>query len=256
MPNNLKQQPIMIFLHGWGQSAQIWHRQIKHFSPLIRTYAINLPGHGGAPDLPQEEWTQHIADEINHISQGKPVVLIGWSLGGQITLKVQQHIHNLAGLVLLSTTPCFRQQKDWVHGCSDEVWQGFSQAAQTQNPKLMQRFFQMMLHGDKLTRNAIQTIAKEAINKQQPPTQQALQAGLSLLSSLDLRESLARITMPSLVVHGLQDVIVPAQAGEYLAANITKSELHTFEDCGHAPFLTHHAAFNQQLEAWWKNLSM
>jgi len=256
MPNNLDQQPIMIFLHGWGQSTQIWHQQIKHFSPLTRTYAINLLGHGGAPDMPQEEWTQHITDEINHISQGKPVLLVGWSLGGQIALRIQQHINHLAGLVLISTTPCFRQQEDWSHGCSDEVWQGFEQASQQQTPKLMQRFFQMMLHGDKLTRKAMQTIAKEAINKQQAPTQQALQAGLSLLSSLDLRETLARITVPSLVVHGLQDVIVPVQAGEYLAGNITNSELHTFEDCGHAPFLTHHAAFNQQLEAWWKNLSM
>ncbi len=248
--------PNIIFLHGWGQSAQIWHQQIKYFSPLTRTYAINLPGHGGAPDIPQEEWAQHIADEINHISQDKPVLLIGWSLGGQIALKVKQHIHNLAGLVLISTTPCFRQQKDWVHGCSDEVWQGFEQASQQQTPKLMQRFFQMMLHGDKLGRKEILHIAKTAINKQQPLMQQALQSGLSLLSSLDLRENLAHIAVPSLVVHGLQDVIVPAQAGEYLAANIANSELHTFEDCGHAPFLTHHVAFNQLLESWWKNLSM
>lgn len=261
MPNNIKQQPMMIFLHGWGQSAQIWHQQIKHFSPIAHTYAINLPGHGGAVDVfqgvkTQDDWMKHITDEINHISQGKPVLLVGWSLGGQIVLSVQQHINHLAGLVLLSTTPCFRQQEDWSHGCNDEVWQGFSQTAQTQNPKLMQRFFQMMLYGDKLTRKAMQTIAKKAINKQQPPTQQGLQSGLNLLSSLDLRKNLARIAVPSLVVHGVQDVIVPAQAGEYLAANTTNSELHTFEDCGHAPFLTHHAAFNQQLEAWWKNLSM
>ncbi len=255
MPNNLN-QPTIIFLHGWGQSAQIWYQQIKHFSPLARTYAINLPGHGGAPDVSQDEWTQHITSEINHISQDKPVLLVGWSLGGEIALKIQQHIHRLAGLILISTTPCFRQQKDWPHGCSDEVWRGFTQASQQQTPKLMQRFFQMMLHGDTLTRKAMQTFAREAINKQQPPTQQTLQTGLSLLSSLDLRETLARISVPSLVIHGMQDVIVPVHAGEYLARKITNAKLHIIQDCGHAPFLTHDVTFNQQMEAWWKNLSM
>ena len=256
MPNNLDQQPIMIFLHGWGQSTQIWHQQIKHFSPLTRTYAINLLGHGGAPDMPQEEWTQHITDEINHISQGKPVLLVGWSLGGQIALRIQQHINHLAGLVLISTTPCFRQQEDWSHGCSDEVWQGFEQASQQQTPKLMQRFFQMMLHGDKLGQKEIQYIAKTAINKENPPTNQGLATGLNLLSDLDNRAFLGDIQLPTLVVHGAQDVIVPIKAGQYLAAHIPNTQLQIFEDCGHAPFLTHHVAFNQLLESWWKNLSM
>ncbi|MDQ7004325.1 MAG: alpha/beta fold hydrolase [Ghiorsea sp.] len=250
------QFPILIFLHGWGQSAQIWHQQIKYFSAHYSTYTIHLPGHGGAPNISQAHWAQHITDEINHVSQGSPVLLMAWSLGGQIALHIQQHIHNLTGLVLVSTTPCFRQQEDWQYGCNDEVWQGFSQAATTQNPKLMQRFFQMMLHGDKLTRKDMQTIAKEAINKQQPPTQQSLQAGLSLLSNLDLRKILAHIAVPSLIVHGVQDVIVPQEAGQYLSHAIPHATLQVFEECGHAPFLTHHAAFNQQLEAWWKNLSM
>ncbi|MDQ6983839.1 MAG: alpha/beta fold hydrolase, partial [Ghiorsea sp.] len=245
MPNNLNQQPIMIFLHGWGQSAQIWHQQIKHFSLLTRTYAIHLPGHGGAPDIPQEEWTQHITDEINHISQGKPVLLVGWSLGGQISLNIQQNLDNMVGLGLISTTPCFRQQDDWFHGCSDEVWQGFSQAAKMQNPKLMQRFFHMMLHGDKLSRKDLQHIAQTAINKRNPPSTLGLQAGLSLLSSLDARDNLSDIKLPTFVAHGANDAIVPLQAGQYSSQFIPNSEIHTFEDCGHAPFLTHHAAFNQ-----------
>ncbi len=250
--------PNIIFLHGWGQSVQIWHEQNKHFSPLTRMFCVNLPGHGGAADVTQDEWLHHLSAEIQHHinTHTQPTILVGWSLGGQIALALQAQLNNLSGLVLVSTTPCFRQKDDWKHGCSDEVWQGFTQAATTQNPKLMQRFFQMMLHGDKLTRQGIREIAKTAIDKNNPPTSTGLQAGLSLLSDLDERDKLASISRPTLVVHGKQDAVVSVQAGQYLAAHIPNTQLQIFEDCGHAPFLTHHVAFNQLLESWWKNLSM
>jgi len=254
----MQTQPTIIFLHGWGQSSQIWQQQIKYFTPLTRVYAINLPGHGGANNIPSEQWLAHLTHEIQHHinTHHQPTLLVTWSLGGQIALKIYANIIGLSGLALISTTPSFRQQTTWTHGCSDDVWQGFTQAAETQNPKLMQRFFQMMLHGDKLSRHALRDTAKTAINKDNPPTTQGLQAGLSLLSDLDLRQNLASITCPTLVVHGQQDVIVPVQAGQYLAEHIPNAELQIFKDCGHAPFLTHHVAFNQLLESWWKNLSM
>ncbi|MDQ6980196.1 MAG: alpha/beta fold hydrolase [Ghiorsea sp.] len=251
--------PNIIFLHGWGQSTQIWHQQITYFSPFTRTYTINLPGHGGAGDIKEPQWIAHLNQEIEyHINtHQQPTILVGWSLGGQIALTLQAALQDkLAGLVLVSTTPAFRQQNHWLHGCSDEVWQGFEQASQQQTPKLMQRFFQMMLHGDKLSRKEMQNIAKTAINKESPPTTQGLATGLNLLSDLDNRPFLGDIQLPTLVVHGAQDVIVPTKAGQYLAARIPNTQLQIFEDCGHAPFLTHHVAFNQLLESWWKNLSM
>jgi len=254
----MQTQPNIIFLHGWGQSVQVWHQQIRYFTPRTRVYAVNLPGHGGASDIPQEQWISHLAQEIRHHinTHNHPTILVGWSLGGQIALKIHAHLSNLAGLALVSTTPTFRQQHDWKYGCSHEVWQGFSQGAAQQDPKLMRRFFQMMLHGDKLSRKEIQTLSQKAIDKRTPPTFQGLQTGLSFLSNLDLRDELPDISLPTLVLHGAQDVIVPAQAGQYLAEQISHANLHVFEDCGHAPFLTHHVAFNQKLELWWKSLSV
>jgi len=249
--------PHIIFLHGWGQSVQIWHQQTNFFTSLMPTYAINLPGHGGASDMKQDIWLKHVTQAIQQRidTHQQPTILVGWSLGGQIALKVHQDIVGLTGLVLTATTPCFRQQNDWLHGCSDEIWQGFEQAATAQNPKLMQRFFQMMLHGDKLSRKDIQYIAKTAMDKTSPPSTQALQAGLHFLSKFDLRNTLKYMKLPTLVIHGAQDVIVPVAAGQHLAQHIPNAEQHIFQDCGHAPFLTHHAEFNRLLEQWWKNIS-
>jgi len=37
----------LVFLHGWGQSQQIWYAQKKHFHDA---FFINLAGHGGRDD--------------------------------------------------------------------------------------------------------------------------------------------------------------------------------------------------------------
>jgi len=252
------QHPHFIFLHGWGQSTQIWHQQMHNYACFKDASFINLPGHGVATEAHQDDWLSQLTEQIQLDigDHNQPSILIGWSLGGQVVLAIETQLSDLKGLVLISTTPRFRQSSDWTSGCSDEVWQGFSQAAMHSTPKLMQRFFQMMIMGDNLSRTELQLIAKESINKVTPPSPQALHAGLALLSSLDLRSNLKKISLPTLILHGAQDVIVPLAAGQYLADHIPNAKSHVFQDCGHAPFLSHHVAFNQVLELWWKNLSM
>ncbi|MDX8382500.1 MAG: alpha/beta fold hydrolase [Ghiorsea sp.] len=242
----------IIALHGWAQSSQIWFQQ-----PFL--HSLNLPGHGGCQLRESEDWLNHLETEILLLAKDKPFILMGWSLGGQLALAIEQRLRDaqhIKGLILVSSTPCFRQQHDWQHGCSNDIWQGFSQAAQQENTKLMSRFFQMMLHGDKLSRQERNQLAIQAINRHLKPSSAALTSGLSLLSTLDSRPSLQSITTPTLIIHGQQDAIVPIQAGEYLAQNIPSSQFHTFKDCGHAPFLSQHSKFNQLLESWCQNISM
>lgn len=250
-------KPHFVFLHGWGQSSQVWHQQTHTFLNLANIHMLHLPGHDGTANLDMGNWLSFLEQQLHKISNQKNIILIGWSLGGQLALALEKTpsiSRIIQGLVLVSTTPCFRQRPNWHHGCSNEIWQGFS--ASTQDPKNLQRFFQMMLHGDKLTRREIQTIAKESINHTTPLDFGGLDAGLQLLSTLDLRQQLQNINTPTLIFHGQEDVITPVQAGQYLANNIPRSELHIFKDCGHAPFLTHHAEFNTRLEQWWKNISV
>ena len=242
----------IIALHGWAQSTQIWFQQ-----PFL--HSLNLPGHGGCQPLDSQSWLAHLEAEILLLAKGQPFILMGWSLGGQLALVLEQRLRAqqcIKGLVLVSSTPCFRQQHDWKHGCSDDIWQSFAQAAQQEDPKLKSRFFQTMLHGDKLSRQERNQLARQAVNRQLQPSLAGLTSGLSMLSTLDLRPTLQGIAVPTLIVHGQHDAIVPIQAGEYLAENIPTSQFHTFKNCGHAPFLSQHSKFNNILEPWCQNISM
>ena len=65
-----------------------------------------------------------------------------------------------------------------------------------------------------------------------------LAAGLTVLSSTDLRRELTRIRQPALVMHGAHDRIVPHVAGRRLAAALPDARFALLRACAHAPFLS------------------
>ncbi|MFQ5581689.1 MAG: alpha/beta fold hydrolase [Mariprofundaceae bacterium] len=242
----------LVFLHGWGQSVRIWQMQTEYFSPKAEVYAMNLPGHGDMPDAPADAWLDALAGEM----PAGPSMLVGWSLGGLLAMQMAlEHPEHIAGLVLVSATPCFCSRADWPHGCADHVFAGFEQGIATQTDKTMHRFFALMLHGDTLTRPEHNHITQLATDRSHLPTLSGLQAGLALLSGLDLRENLQQINCPVLIMHGDRDAIIPIAAGHYLAEHIPDTSWLPFRDCGHTPFLSRPEHFNEQLEAWCQTIS-
>jgi len=245
-----RQKP-MVFVHGWGQSASIWFEQRQPFADAI---FASLPGHGGAADAPPGTWCDALTGQM----PATPCILIGWSLGGMLALDIAlQSPERIAGLVLVSSTPCFRQRPGWPHGCDSETFTAFEQgihAPDTERNRVLSRFFSLMLHGDELPRSTFNQLARQAVDRQHPASLSGLEQGLELLNSMDFRGQLDGITMPTLILHGEQDAVVPAAAGRELAGNIPHAVSHILPGCGHAPFLTKAKVFNDKLEAWCRTL--
>ncbi len=246
-------KPVLVFLHGWGQSAKVWFAQTEHFSEQFDVHALNLPGHGGASDAVADDWVEVLAKELPQ----QPAILVGWSLGGimamQLALKFPEKV---VALALVATTPSFCMREGWASGASPELLEGFRAGAESREAKMLSRFFALMLHGDELPRPAFNRLAREAVDKAHPPSRAGMQAGLEILSETDLRGQIINIDKPVLILHGEQDAIVPFAAGEYLAAHIENAALISFAPCGHAPMLTQAEEFNEKLEAWCRAISI
>jgi len=241
--------PALVFLHGWGQAAQTWHAQLDYFAASHKVLALNLPGHGGAEDKPVELWEETLLS----LFPAEPVILVGWSLGGMLALRLaQNNAARLAGLALLSTTPSFRLRPGWMHACADDVFERFQESLETNENRLLERFFALMLQGDDLDRRRYLEIVRQAVDRRHPATPAGLRAGLDLLDALDLRDALADVSVPLLVVHGLRDAIVPAGAAQFLAGRLPDADLRLLQ-AGHAPHLTQPQAFNTLLEEWCLN---
>jgi pimeloyl-ACP methyl ester carboxylesterase len=72
-------------------------------------------------------------------------------------------------------------------------------------------------------------------------TPEELMAGLEYLACTDLRAQLPRIAVPTTLVHGSADQIIPLASTQYLAAHLQQAELVTIPDGGHALPYTHAA---------------
>lgn len=242
----------LVFIHGWGQSARIWRRQSDYFRGTSAVHLSGLPGHGGKPDAPAESWVERLAGQLPDI----PCILVGWSLGGLLAMQLALNDpERIAALVLVSTTPCFRRRPDWPHGCADDVWTDFEQGIAAHPARTMRRFFALMMHGDVLPRGEHGRMAREVVDHDQPPTPHGLQQGLVMLDELDLRPHLGRIVQPALIMHGDNDAVIPVAAGHYLSKQLPHAAWLPFTGCGHAPFLSQAEKFNEQLEAWCRNIS-
>jgi len=245
--------PTLVFVHGWGQSAQVWHAQVaffaEHFAEKFAVQSVNLPGHGGAADVPFDAWENALLDAL----PDGPVVLIGWSLGGMLGMRLAlRQPERLAGLVLLSSTPRFRVAEDWVHACDDEVFERFQEALESDAPRLLDRFFALMLQGDELSKRQYIEIARTAVDKRHPVSMQGLRCGLQWLDTLDLRAELAQIKLPTLIIHGEADAVTPVGAARYMARHIPGADLQLMQG-GHALHLSSAQQLNEALEAWCLN---
>lgn len=232
----------VVFLHGWGQSRQIWYQQMEYFADAV---FLNLPGHGGSAE--HDDWIKAMADQLPET----PSIIVGWSLGGiiamQLALKCPEKVK---GLGLISTTPSFCNRNHWHHGCDQVTFHAFESGVKEASSKTMSRFFKLMFQGDSISRSEYNQIAKEGIDKTRLPTEATLNKGLDHLATTDLRESVSSIFMPTLVMHGVQDAIIPESAGRWLTGKLPNATWRLLDECGHAPFLAHAEIFNSELERW------
>jgi len=231
-----------VFVHGWGQSSQIWYQQRQHFPQA--TY-LNLPGHGDRPYC--EQWLEDIMQQCPKT----PFTLIGWSLGGMLAIRLaQQYPECIRQLVLFNSTPLFCQHASWRHGSKPEWLHHIQHAVQHHDMNMMNRFFALMFHQTNISRRTYQHIARHAVDKQHPPSPNALLHGLNILEQWDLREVLTQITQPTLLIHGEQDAVIPVEASQYMAQHLPHATHHIIAGAGHAPFLTHAEICHNILESW------
>ena len=104
----------MIFTHGWKDSSAAWTALVDQLGGSGNTW--DLPYHGGSgpltkPDQPAHAQLLELLDQ-QVTESGSPVVLVGHSLGGYLSLAYTlEHPDKVAGLVLVATGPGFKRDE-------------------------------------------------------------------------------------------------------------------------------------------------
>lgn len=232
------QGPDLVLLHGWGMNMGVWAGLPAEITALRQVTAIELPGHGASPFDPawdgRRAWARASLD-----AAPERAVWLGWSLGGLIALEAALDApERVAALVLVTATPRFVQGPDWPAAMAPGTLAQFHDTLLADPALALERFLFLQMRGGDGARETLRTLRGELANRP-TPRPEALALGLDLLREGDLRERLAALACPTQWIFGERDTLVPAAAGEGVAALLPAAGIAIIPGAAHAPFLSH-----------------
>lgn len=229
--------PDLVLLHGWAMHSGIWSGVREQLAQHFHLHLVDLPGHGFSPAC-EPGTLAHVVELVADILPPACIVC-GWSLGGQIAIELALlEPARVRKLALISTTPCFIKRKDWLYGMEVATLQLFMQNLTRDYPTTLSRFLTLQTNGSGDT-TAVLAQLRESFFQRRQPDEAALQMGLGILLTTDLREKLRNVNQSSLVLHGENDIITDPGAARWMNQQLPSSELIMLSHCGHALFLSH-----------------
>ncbi len=240
--------PPVVLIHGWGLHGGVWERTAQTLASTHTVLRVDLPGFGASAPLTCPYTAEALAEAVAPVVPAGAVWL-GWSLGGLVALAAAYRGVNMAKLVLVDATPRFVQAGDWPHAMAREVLGEFATELARDYRATVLRFLALQARGSERAREELRTL-RESVFARGEPAREALSGGLDVLRDTDLRAQLACLDVPTLLIHGARDVLVPAQAAAQTARTLPNARLALIEGAGHAPFLSHPDEFERELMAF------
>lgn len=245
----------ILFVHGWCMSSAVWGLQRDVVAADHRFLAVDLRGHGGstAAQTGSGSFAAHAADLVGLVRQLdlRDLVAVGWSLGAQVLLKAYPALQQqLKGLVLVGATPRFSAAPHFPWGVPVKEATGMRLKVRRNLERALEGFQRTLFVEGELADPVAAAAVAQVLYAVNLPDQAAALHGLEALMDEELLEEAGQVRCPTLLIHGSKDQTCLPAASAWLAQQITGSRRVLLEGCGHAPFLSRSAAFNQNLLAF------
>lgn len=245
--------PDLIMLHGWGMHAGVWYMVTARLASNYRIHSVDLPGHGRSRDskvaATLNQWADRVAESVIPRLSG-PACLLGWSLGGMVALQLaHDYPSQFRRLMLVATSLRFCQANDWHDAVAPEVLQSFANDLQRDHHGTLQRFLALQVTGDAQARQTLKVL-RQHILEQHEPEAAALETGLEILRTADLRSLADQLQPPVFLIGGERDRLVSPAALHKVSALLAQSQLEIIPAAGHAPFISQPEAFVNLVKAW------
>lgn len=237
----------LTLLHGWGLHGGIWDA-LRAALPAQAMHTPDLPGYGGSARV--SPYTAEVLADAIAPTLPDAGLLLGWSMGGMVALALAaRHPQKVRALVLVATTPSYVNRAGWDKGLTPELLAGFAQGVQNDYRATLLRFLSLQARGGDAAREVIARL-RDSVFARGEPDAAVLAEGLELLRTVDLREQVGQVQVPTLVVHGGHDGLCLPEAGQWLATALPNARLALQPKAAHAPFLSHPDWFVDELKGF------
>lgn len=216
----------LVLIHGYGNSGQVWQPVLPYLAQQHQVFIVDLPGYGQSKlhgEWHLREMAPLLAQWLDKL-QLPTATLLGHSMGGAIAIHLAAYapekfnrliLANAAGIPLRAELP-------------------------TLATRSLHSFFQ--IGNGKLPRSLVRDML--------PPDMHLLWQTAQEMKRSDFRAELEQITLPTLIIWGERDVLLPLTLGRMLHEALPHATLMTMPQCGHRPMLAQPAQFSQAVLAF------
>lgn len=233
----------LLLIHGFPLNSTLWELQIEDLTDVARIIAPDLRGHGQSGATPSPYTMEMLADDcaglLEYLGIFRPVVVVGLSMGGYVAFEFYRRFPDMvAGLILTAT----RAAADTAEGkrsreqtAASIKENGIESLVANMLPKLMSP-----------TTYESNPELVEFVEEMMAVTsaEGAVGALMAMKERPDSIPTLAEIDVPTLIIHGADDQIVPLAEAEAMHDAIAESELFIIPEAGHLPNLEQPDLFN------------
>jgi non-heme chloroperoxidase len=246
---NPKGDKTIFFIHGWPGSHKLFEYQFDTLPQMgYRCIGIDTRGFGNS-DKPFHGYDYaRLSDDVRCVIDAlelDDIILAGHSTGGSIAVKYmgRHKGHGVSKLALFAAAaPSLIKREDFPYGVDKETVLQLIEGTYTDRPKMLKGFGDIFFfqHTSEAFSDWFFQLGLQA-------------AGWSTAAIANtwikdvLFSELESIDVPTLIIHGIHDQVVPFELGEIQNKSIKNSKLIPFEFSGHATFYDERERFNKEL---------
>jgi 3-oxoadipate enol-lactonase len=241
--------PVVVLSHALGATLAVWDDQEPELAARYRVLRYDLRGHGASPVPEGPSTLADLAGDLVALLDGRGIErasIVGVSLGGMISLWLAAHRpERVERLVAACTSAQLGPPEVWRERADLVRAEGTGAVADA----VVGRWF------------------TPAFAAGQPERVRAFRDGIAAtpaagyascchaVETMDLRDDLARIEAPTLVIAGADDPSTPPEHGRTIADRIRGANLLVLGHAAHLANVEQPAAFNRALLAHLEGLS-
>ena len=223
--------PFVVFLHGIGGNRTNWTEQLLALEPKFTCVAWDAFGYGDSDDPDRALEFGHFADELVSLLDNLSVRrahVVGLSMGGHIALDVVSRYPDRVATMTLAAgsagmgTLSDEARKDFVAKRLEPLEKG-------ETPAQIAETVAELLAGRLATPGVRERLRQSMAAIRSKPYMNTVRA----IVATDFRPVLDSISVPTLIVVGEDDRVLPVAESEFLAARIPTAKFFMLEKVGH-----------------------
>jgi pimeloyl-ACP methyl ester carboxylesterase len=247
-------EPIL-FVHGISGCWQNWLENLPHFAANHRAIALDLPGFGASPmpswEIDMPAYGRLLGDFCEKLGIER-ATLVGNSMGGFIAVEAAtSNPSRYERLVLVSAAGILNTWNPEARGTVTAwAWKEFGPLFARRGREIVSRprareavFRPFLRYPNRLREDLLLEQIVGGLERAD-----GFGDALQALIRHDIRDRLAAIDIPTLIVWGLSDRVIPVAAAISYHRRIPGSRLEIFERTGHVPQLERPLRFNALLD--------